>query len=187
MRPVISLVARETMGVLSLSPAPNEGRHHHCLMHLAHQPMLHQISESESTMSNTALLIITAILTLLIGVTLILVVLSLGRLRTSMDKSRIVASQAQAHAFDHLVLQDQEMRDLLHYSHYEALALVVVHDMEARFLRWKAGISDAATWQADQAFIRNYAQMDFVRVILQNPANGFRQDFVTYLGRKSGA
>ncbi len=138
-------------------------------------------------MTNDTLLLINAIITLFIGVVLLLIVRHLSLLRTTVEKSQLVTSQAQGSAFDQLLMHEPAVRDLLHYSQWEALSLVVLHDMEARYLRWKAGISDGATWQADQAFIKKYARTDFVRAMLQSSAQEFRPDFITFLAGKSSS
>ena len=135
-------------------------------------------------MLNDTMLIVNAVIAILIGVALVLVVRQLGLLQKSVRESNLVASQTLARTFDQLVLQDNDVRSLLKYSRWQAVSHMVLHDMEAKYILWKEGISDQATWQADQAYINNYAKADFVRVALQDAAHEFRPDFIAFLNKK---
>jgi hypothetical protein len=136
-------------------------------------------------MLNNIMLIVDAGLALLIGVALILIVRQLGALQKNLRAATFVATQAHARDFDHLLVQDENVRSLMRYSRWEAATNVVLHDMEARYQLWREGISDNATWQADLAYINKYANADFVRTALQEDAREFHPDFITYLAGKS--
>ena len=135
-------------------------------------------------MLSDTMLIVNALITLFIGVALVLVVRQLGTLQKSIRAANMVASQSHIRTFDQLVVQDANVRNVMNYSHWQAVTNMVLHEMEAKYLLWKAGISDDATWQADQAYIKKYASADFVRAALLNSAHEYRPDFITFLAGK---
>ncbi len=136
-------------------------------------------------MLSNIMLIVNAVITLFIGVALVLVVRQLSALQKSLRAATMVATQGHTRTFDHLIMQDESVRGLMRYSRWEAATNTVLHEMEARYQLWRAGVSDEATWQADLAYINKYANADFVRVALQDSAHEFRPDFITYLAGKT--
>lgn len=136
-------------------------------------------------MLSATMLIVNALITLFIGVVLVLVVRQLGALQKSLRASTLVATQSQACTFAQFLVQNDQMRSIMRYSRWDAASHLVLREMEARYLLWKAGISDAATWQADQAAIKKYADSDFVRTALHDSAQEYRPDFIAFLAGKS--
>ena len=158
------------------------------LTHLPRNPSMHnsisQISERRQQMLSDTMLVVNAIITLFIGVALVLVVRQLGALQKSVRTANLMAAQSQIRTFDQLVVQDADVRNVINYSHWQAVTNMMLHEMEAKYVLWKEGISDAATWQADQAYIKKYANADFVRTALQESGQAFRPDFLTFLAGK---
>jgi hypothetical protein len=136
-------------------------------------------------MLSDTMLIINALITLFIGAALVLVVRQLGALQKSLRATTLVSAQSQARTFDQFLVQNDQLRSIMRYSRWDAASHLALHEMESRYLLWKAGISDAATWQADQAAIKKYADSDFVRTVLQHAAQEFRPDFIAFLAGKS--